>query len=674
MARALTNTSAVVRGVVFWSAVGCAIALFVLSAFPLYNVDAYGHLAQGRQIAELGYVPTVDLFSFWKPTPQPWSNYEWGYDLVTWFLYDRFGPNALILTKCLALGALGFVLVLLADRLACGAALAAPFTTILAIVAAPFARIRFTVRPQIVGLLLPAVLLLGIGTLYSPRRSPRAKLWVVVGLGLMHVAWVNLHGSHLLGLLITALFLAFSVRTTAFRSMALLLVLQLAATACTPFGAGIVTDAIAHLWNPEYREVVIEWAPWSPAHPLYLLMGPVVAALFVLVTMRPVTRASRYGLAYGVFCVVVSLMAFRSMRFVGHQLLFTAPFVAAGFAMLDRAASLRRSVPWVAGLAFLGAVWFSPKLEPFVPFGFGEPRLGHAFAAAKVVDQHLEEPRILAPIQDSWPLMFAVSGGRFLIDGRVPFYGPEFIRAVTNSFSDQVAFERVLRTYDVNAVVVDHTRAGQTAATELLWRSPDWALGQVENRQSLFIRAADSQSLKPLVVVAPGYRVGRLLDSDVSEGDITLEVEHVGEAPGSGAIQAWIAGVRSLRPLARDGDRAGIRLYQTAEEREAARKAYRLLSQAVEAYPGFTSIELYRAMAATAACDVTEARTAVSRAKHARQTRDTVLVEVELDLRAGDAVATERAKEHVRWLASHPGSDDDAWVVALAADLDTRCP
>ena len=130
-------------------ACGRAVALFLNSAFPRSSLDAYGHVAQGRQIAELGRVRPVDLFSFWKPTPQPWSNYEWSYDLVTRMIYDHLGPNALIVIKCLLLAALGYILVLLAHHLAKGAQLAAPLAASVAIFFAPLALIRFTVRPQI---------------------------------------------------------------------------------------------------------------------------------------------------------------------------------------------------------------------------------------------------------------------------------------------------------------------------------------------------------------------------------------------------------------------------------------------------------------------------------------------------------------------------------------------
>jgi len=666
----LKNTSAVSRS---WSAGICAAAFFVVGAFPLYSVDAYGHLAQGRQIDELGGVPKVDLFSFWKPEPQPWSNYEWAYDLVTWLMYDAWGPNALIAAKCLLLAVLGHVLVLLGHRLAGGAEAAAQLTATVAIFFSPLARIRFTVRPQIIGLVFPALLLLGIATLFTEQASARRKRWVVAGLGLMQVVWVNFHGSHLLGLLVGLVFLAFSIRTTAFASMALLVVLQLAAMALTPFGLDIVTDAIAHVLRPEYRDVVIEWGPWSPAHPLYLLLGPVAAAVLVLFAMRPVTRSSQYGLAYGVLCVVLSLMAFRSIRFVAHQLLFTAPFVAAGLAQLEWLRGFRRLAPAAIGFSVIWAVLASPRLEPFVPIGFGEPRLGHAFAAADVINQHVREPRILAPIQDSWPLMFAVPEGRFLVDGRVPFYGPEFVRHVTNSFSDPPVFATLLERFDVNTVVVDHIRSGQAPAVEYLWRSPAWELGQVQDRHSLFVRVGSAPSMTPLEVVGPGFRVGRLLDSDVSETDIEREMKRIGNHANAKAIQGWLEGLRLLRPLAREGAHAGLRRYATPTERDMARSAYDSLSAAAEVYPGFTTIELYRAMAAMAACDLPKAREALGRAQYSGETRETSLVALELALRAPNGAGRLEAKARLDRLLAHPQAGRDSWVAAIARDLDARC-
>ncbi|MEM7137749.1 MAG: hypothetical protein AAF500_14290 [Myxococcota bacterium] len=662
------------RGVAASSAWLCGVALAAVAAFPLYNIDAYGHLAQGRQIATLGRVPKTDPFSFWKPEPQPWSNYEWGYDLLTWLVYDAFGPNALIMIKCVAIGATGYLLVKLATRLVPSAPSAGPIAAALVLVAAPFARIRFTVRPQLVGLLFPAVLLLAIRALYDDALSRRRVGWIWFGVGLMQVVWVNLHGSHLFGLLISVVAVFVSVRTNALKRMLVLLALQLLATACTPFGVSIVTDAVAHVFVPAYREVVIEWGPWSPGQPLYLLLAPMVMTILVLFTFQRVVRTGRFGLVYAVLCVILSAMAFRSIRFVAHELLLSAPFVAAGLAQTTWAETRSRLVAGSLAVSMVWALVLGPRLEPFVPFGFGEPRLGHAWAAAEVLEEHVEAPRIMAPMQDSWPLMFAVPDATFLVDGRVPFYGPAWVRQVTNAFSDPVALRSLLRAHDVTAVVVDHTRAAQLPAVEVLRGDPDWVLGQTQDRQSLFVRKDVAASLTPLEVVGPGFGPGRMLESDVTSQEIEREMEWVGHHRNAGALQGWLQGLRELRPMARDGNRRGIRRYLTEGEREAARQAYQVLGAATDMYPGFTTIELYRGLAALAACDLDEARTSLARAAYAGETRETALASFELVLRGGSDADRAAALDAIDGLLARPDVPEDPWLRAIRDDFDTRCP
>ena len=115
-------------------------------------------------------------------------------------------------------------------------------------------------------------------------------------------------------------------------------------------------------------------------------------------------------------------------------------------------------------------------------------------------------------------------------------------------------------------------------------------------------------------------------------------------------------------------------MYRTDDEREAARRAYRSLSEAAEVYPGFTSIELHRAMAAVAACDETQAREALGRAAYSGESRKTSLVAVELALRTGDDSERAAAKAHVQRLSASPQSAGDPWVAAIARDLEARCP
>ncbi|MGB8329993.1 MAG: hypothetical protein WCE62_07680 [Polyangiales bacterium] len=661
------------RGTASWSAWGSALALFLAGLFPLFNADAYGHLAQGRQIVALGRVPELDFFSFWRATPQPWRNYEWAYDLAGWWLYSHLGASALVLLKCLALCALGYLLVQLAARLSHGAELAAPLTLTALLLSIPVARFRFTTRPQIIGLLFPAILLLGIQALYAERTSRRYKSGVLLALGALQVVWVNSHGSHLFGLVITAIFAVFSIRTAGFRWMVGLLILQVLATGCTPFGFAIATDAVSHLLRPEYRELVVEWAAWSPKDPLRLLVAPVVTALFVLAAMRPVTRSSRFGLAYGVFCVLLSLMAFRSMRFVAHQLLFCAPFIAAGLAQLPGFGAMGRRVVRLVAVAAIVSVLWTMQMVPALGFGFGESRREYPWASGELIERSVEQPRILASIADSWFLMFAVPSGKLLIDGRVPFYGPEMIHSVAQSFTDSRLLAAELNEYRVNTVVVDNTRSDHIAATEHLSKDPDWALAFVEDGHSLFVLRAASPQLEPLEILAAGYRPGRLLDRNLDAAAVSAEVGRIGSQLNTASIHAWHEGLVLLRPLARDADRAGIRMSRGIEEQTLARQAYARLSEPAQSYPGFSTIELYRAMAALSACDIAAARNALGRAMYGGQTRESSLVGLELALRAGGAAERTAAVAHLNRLASQVETRDDPWVAAIVRDIDARC-
>jgi hypothetical protein len=662
------------RRVGSFSAWASALAFFLTGLFPFFNADGYGHLAQGRQIAALGRVPKVDSFSFWRSAPQSWTNYEWAYDWVSWLVYDHLGATALVLIKCIALAGLGFALVSLAYRLAAARMPAGALALSLLLIVLPIARFRFTVRPQIIGLVFPAALLLGIGAFFEADRSRKSKALILTALTLMHLAWVNAHGSHLLGLSVGLIFLVFSWRTSAFRWMGGLVALQLLAMGCTPFGFSIVTDAISHVAQPAFRSAVTEWSPWSPSDPLRLLLGPTASSVLVLIALRPVARSGRFGVGYAVFCVLLCVMAFRSTRFVAHQVLFTTPFAAAGIAQRRPWRSLRAGLAPIVAIAIgVNAVW-TAQLVPAFGFGVGEARRDYPWASADVIARSVEHPRILATIQDSWALMFALPKARFLVDGRVPFYGPEFIARVTNSFGDEETFATLIREFDVNTVLVDHTRADHAAATRTLIDDPAWGLVFVDRDHSLYVRADAARSVRPLRIVGPGFRTGRMLDDRVSDAQVDAEIERLRGDDLGGPIEAWLVGLRSLRPLARDGDRAGIRKAANAEEKRRAHDAYAALSEAAAAYPGFTSIELYRAMAALSVCEIDEARRALARARHAGETRETAMVALEIALQSKDETARAAARAHLAELQARAETHSDPWVLALSSSPDRRCP
>lgn len=652
------------------------VAYFLAGLFPFNNADGYGHLALGRQIAELGEVPRVDLFSFWKPTPQPWHNFAWAYDLFSWTLYDAGGANALILLKCAALALLAIVLVQLAVRLSGHETSAAPITLTLLLLALPVARFRFTVRPQILGLLLPALILLGLFIIFSEKTPRRRRYLIVLALAALHIVWVNTHGSHLLGPVLTGIFAAFAYRTPAFRPAALLVALQILAMGCTPFGYGMIGDALSLIGRPEYRGLLLEWEPWTPKVPLVLLALPALYAVLILWALRPLYRQGRYGMAYAVFCVVLTLMAFRSLRFITHQLLLVSPFIAAGLAVRLRRSTLHPSLWWVPIAAATWAVSMSAHLLPPLGFGLGEAKTDYPWVAGEVIAEHVEEPRILANIRDGWMLLFAVPQGKFLIDGRVHFYGPEFAREIESAFGDVARFSALLDAYDVNTVVVDHTLPGHFPATEYLIDSADWSLVQIEDRHSAFVSTAQLSDLRPLRLIGAGFRTARTLDADLSVDELRDERARLGDYPSTVAIRAWVRGLELLRPLARDGTRAGFRMARTAPEQESARDAYRAFSEAAAVVPEFNAIELFRAASALTACDLELAGIAARKAERGGPNRATSLLAIEVALRGPDGPARASAQRSLQALRQRTESRDDPWVRAIVADVENRvrCP
>ena len=247
------------------------------------------------------------------------------------------------------------------------------------------------------------------------------------------------------------------------------------------------------------------------------------------------------------------------------------------------------------------------------------------------------------------------------------------IRRVSQSFADASRFAELLAQYEINAVVIDHTRSDHVAATDLLSGLEDWSLVFVEDGHSLYVRRDAAPDVEPFRILGPGYRTGRLLEAHIGEAEVRAELSRIGAQRNTGVIHAWHEGLALLRPFARAGDRAGLRMHQDREERDRAEAAYERISVAANTFPGFTTIELYRAMAALTACEVPVARVALGRALYGGPTREGVLVGLELALRAGDPRERAGALTQLDRLRGHPEHRDDPWLLAIARDIDVRC-
>ena len=646
-----------------------AVALGLAGVFPVANADAFGHLAQGRNIARLGHVPARDPFSIWRAEPAPFHNYEWLSDLVMYQAWSLAGPNALIAGKCLLLALAAALLVLVA--LETGGRRAAAACALVLVCAIPGARFRFSERPQIVAFPLVAAYLLGLCRLVGERAGARERRAWIAGLALLHVLWVNLHGSHLLGFALTCLFCAFG--GGARRALGLLIALQLAASCVSPYGPAIVLDAIEHVADPRYRALVREWGPWPREQPLWLLLAPLLHCALLALALRPLWQAGPRGRALLACAALMAVASLRSLRFVGDFLLLSAPVIAWGLAARTRALPVRAQA--LAGgavlLAALGLVpWGATQLPPPIGIALGASVSGLPAAGSQWLATQLAAPRVLAAMEDSWFVLWGAENARVVIDGRIPFYGPEHTLAVERMFGGEPALGALLARYRVNAVALRHSFAAHARAHAAMRARPDFVLVMLENEHSLFVRAdavlRDGGRPRPLAL-EPGYQGAWLLQADAPRAQaIGRELSRLPAHDNVQGYVGWVRGLLALRAQCRAQCAGGLRPPADAGERARLRTVQRWLARAERGSEGVPLVAAYLALVAAVGCDLTAADAALVAARREGDSRETTLVAQEIALRRGDSAGVRAFVQQARAL---PGMQDDPWLAALSDAL-----
>ena len=253
------------RQVVVFNALRLALAalLFAGLARTIADADLWGHVLFGRDILELGHLPSRDQYSFTSDIP--WVNHEWVAEILAYSSY-RFGGSAgLVALKSLLVAGM-LLWVLLALRPVAGDPVLHDLLVFLA-AAGTYGR-TITFRPQVFSLFLfPALLWL---LLTAERGRSRA----LIGVPLVFLLWVNLHGGWIVGLAAFGLWSAWALVRPYERldrvwvlSVGLMTVL---ATLLNPYGPGLWKFVAATVgfsrdivdWQPLWRLPVPLLTPW----------------------------------------------------------------------------------------------------------------------------------------------------------------------------------------------------------------------------------------------------------------------------------------------------------------------------------------------------------------------------------------------------------------------------
>ena len=289
-----------------------AVFLFTLAAFSpqvLGDGDTWSHVATGEWIIAHGAAPRVDPFSHSMPGA-PWTAHEWLAEVLLAFAFRFGGWSGVALLTGAAVATAALIVGLSAARELRGAPLIAAVAIGLSLVTA-----NLLARPHVLALPLAAAWGAGLIAARDRERAPP------LGLAALMIAWANLHGGFIFGLMLIGPFALEAVtgapvgaRLLAARAWATFALAAFAAALINPYGV----DALLlpfRLMSVENLSRISEWRPQDFSHlgtmelALLTLLGltltrpfamPPIRAALILALVAMALQHSRHQVLLGI--------------------------------------------------------------------------------------------------------------------------------------------------------------------------------------------------------------------------------------------------------------------------------------------------------------------------------------------------------------------------------------
>ncbi|MFL6446377.1 MAG: hypothetical protein ACJ746_01580 [Bryobacteraceae bacterium] len=460
--------------------------------------DTGWHIRTGQWILAHGTIPHKDLFSFTKPDA-PWFAWEWLWDVMFGWLHLHFGMAAVVIASLLLISFISALLFRVVIR-NCQNRLIAIGITFLAMAGSS---IHWLARPHLFTMFFVVIWL---AVFDCVERGRTRLLWL---LPLLTIAWTNLHGGFVVGILFTGVYSAakflegiFAIlprqRSHAFRSGRYYL---LAASACAlaslinPYTYHLHQHIVEYLNDTTQLSSISEFQTLS-FHAPAAIYFEIVLVLSVIAALDQV-RQRRFAPA--LLLVVMAHLALLAGRNIPLFLLIAAPSVAS---MLDelseRAGEERASLPTFIKKALNDLREVGEELTSVDrPWRIHLPSVLLAVLVCSIVSEHAHVFKLraeydpgrypasalsmLAPgagdhrifCDDEWGDYLAYRlypEGRVFVDGRSDFYGGQFVRDYLDILGVKYDWETQLAHYGVDRVLLSTTSAMAGAVKQ----SPRW--------------------------------------------------------------------------------------------------------------------------------------------------------------------------------------------------------
>jgi hypothetical protein len=453
----------------------------------IVDPDVWWHIKVGQDLLRTHHWPTTDTYSF-TAAGTPWIAYEWLGEIVLAVVY-RAGGLLGLLTMLLVLGSTIILSLCWLASVRSGN-FKAGFVSALMLASLAFA--SFTLRPQMFGYLF---LILTLLVMEKFRRGVTWPLWT---LPLIFLAWVNTHGSFIIGIGVVALYLlaglfsfqAGSVEAVAWTRKQRLqletaLLFCLAVLPITPYGTQLAVYPFDMAFSQPINVAnVNEWRPM----PFELIGGKIFLGLVVIFFLLQMFYRFSWRLEEVLLVAGGTAMACLHVRFILLFVPFCAPIFAA---MLARwvPAYMRHKDKYLANAVLMLAVVVA-MIHYFPNRVALDKKVAETYpvAALEYLNAHPVPGKMLDYYGFGGYLVFA--GRPVFIDGRGDLYERSGV------FGDYVhlnEFEAgslaILRNYGIDACLLG-TKQSLAAVLSV---SPEWRRIYGDDTSVIFVRQPAKQ-------------------------------------------------------------------------------------------------------------------------------------------------------------------------------------
>ena len=161
--------------------------------------DYFWHIASGRYIAEHISVPSTDVFGY-VTYGQPWIPFEWGWDVITYLIFNLSGYTGIYVFKVLLILLIFLLFYKILDKFNVSVSIKIVFLLIFCW----GTLFRFSIRPHLISYLCFVILLnIIISYKYFNRKNHKILYYLPV----IFLLWANFHMGVIAGILLLSVFL-----------------------------------------------------------------------------------------------------------------------------------------------------------------------------------------------------------------------------------------------------------------------------------------------------------------------------------------------------------------------------------------------------------------------------------------------------------------------------------